>query len=594
MKTPTNLSIHVRKNFIELLWDNTGAEYVLTRYKTSIKNSPEVLTKIIKDNAVRIKYIDDRILARGQTYFYTVSAKNDHKFGQAKPFKVIFQPNAPLAIRAVRIEALSQRSIAIDWSDYLEDNSDIGRYDVFIENKSFRNIANLLPKLSINTPQKSCVFQLEIPEPALYCAVVPVSVDEKRVSGVIPTQIDNPWKDLVGRSSSLSFSLSPGSQYENQKIVVDISLGEPDSTYHILIDEILVAQSIMTDGSGNGRATVVVPSGVGPGRHDITVDNQSGSVLTNQNYFLVPYRLSPTENDDVDSVLNTDITSGYDATYIDKIRFESTNASSDTVAFRFRKNFDPVSLRIRVCDMLALLYTGALKTQHGDVAALANIPVAVLPAFSYPPFLYNQADGSINFIGLVQQTRFETAEDWVNHMNGFHSYHDGLPRVIKSLAEFDPTTQKFNHAIIDVGSSYEGNFTLSPGRAYFVEVREPVTNYCISGDGFVTFAYLPMPSMLEGGINPVVLVAKSTFTDAQGWADDINAQHFAATNSTRVVTSITPWKPDTQNYGISMIDIGNQYEGNFTLTAGHGYLVELKQTVSSYILTGDKLTEAVC
>jgi hypothetical protein len=96
------------------------------------------------------------------------------------------------------------------------------------------------------------------------------------------------------------------------------------------------------------------------------------------------------------------------------------------------------------------------------------------------------------------------------------------------------------------------------------------------------------------GLHAVVLVATGSYTDAAGWANDINAQHALVAVEQRVVTSISQWLPQQQQYGEALIDTGISYEGNFNLVTGRGYIVELKEPVNNFILTGTDPTISTC
>lgn len=592
----TNLSACALKNCIQLRWDNSAIpKYEITRYLDSIETPTETVKKITCpqiDQGNKYCYEDNTGLIRGRVYYYMVSSPEIPY--SSKPIRVRYQPNAPMPINSVSLVSLSHRSIGISWTDYTGDqNTDVMRYEVYIESKNFRNINEKKLKITVSGKQKSTIYTFEHPEKELYVAVVPVAWNESKVLGVIPSVISEPWKNIRTRST-VTFSISPISQEEDLELVIDLSYGVQNSEYNVIIGNAIVQTGIFTDTNGNGRATVQVPHGIGPGRHTIQVDDGAGSTASSSNILLVPLHLSPIPDDIVQGVPNIDIIDGFDKSIVDRIRFSSSTLPEDTLSFRFKPGSTPEDLRLDICNMLAHLLTGAITNENGDVPIHVNIPVRMLPSFSYPPFIFHPSNGSLNLFGIVQQTKFVTAYDWARHINEFHSYVGGMNRAVSAIIEFNSESQSFGNALVDSGDQYQGDFELVLGNSYFIEVKEPINQYCISADGLVSFAYMPITSTPNGSLNFIVLVADGHFSDASAWADSINQQHFTATAFPRVVTSITEWTAETQHYGTSMIDTGTSYENNFALIEGKGYIVEVKQTVNNVILIGDALTTNLC
>lgn len=595
MRIPTNLSIYAHKNHIELQWDapnNPGFKYEIVRYAGSFDQPSE--TVILETDAIvtlkKISFIDDYDLEKGQTYYYTVCYSDSADVSCIKKsIRIQFHPSTPISITCVKLIALSDLELSINWLEYDGDQkSDVAYYEVFVELFNFHNVSDLTPKLIIN--KKICAYKLLRPESCLYVAVVPVGINKQKILGVTPTEIKDLWSTVKDRSPDLFFSILPAMQFEKEEMLIQLSFGEPNSLYHIIIGDVIASKTLSTNNYGHGRVTIEVPLGVGPGRHSIILDNGFGSKIMREDVFLVPIRLSPTLSDTIDNVPDVNIVSGFDTSIVDKIRF----TQDDSVSFRFRKGKSPEDLKLNICKLLATLFTGALISTSGQNSLQINVPIRTLPSFSYPPFLHNAYVGSLNLFGLVQNTKFKTVGDWLEHINEFHEYFDGMPKVVRSISEFNPETQQFGLAVIDTGPTYEGDYELTPGRSYLIEVKEPINNYCIAADGFVEFAYLPLFSTSSGSLNSIVIVADGRFDNAESWATEINMRHFETTEFDRVVSSVTPWSADQQVYGEALIDIGSRYEGNFGLVRGKGYIVEVKQAVSNFVLTGESLAEEVC
>lgn len=573
-----NLSINIRKNHIELQWNaQSGGSYKIIRYTGSSNEASQIISAIINLNSENNQTIfkDNRSLKRGTTYHYSI-------FGLDSPFRsqksIKFYSPAPMPVTDIKTVVLSNQEIAISWESY-KDTTDIARYDLYVENQMFKNISEKTIKSS--TKQKSITYTLSHPEKNLFIAIVPVGPDEKKILTVNPVIIKDPWKSIISKDLSVVFFISPIAQNKNQLLTIDLSNGSPISSYNIIIDSTLVNEKILTDDNGHGKTTFLIPDSIGPGRHSITLDDGLGSFISSEHIFLVPIRLSP-----ITDVINLN-TDHFDTTIVDRVKFENEN-----VTFRFKRDTSPEALNLHKCSLLTHFNSGAITTNTVLNKANLNIPVNILPSFTYPPFIYTDA-GSLNLFGLVQATQFQTALDWANHINEFHEYFDGNPRVVKSIVEFDANIQKFTKALIDTGFGFHGDYDLTPGLSYMIEVRDPVTNYSISANGLMSMDYT-LKATPFSSLNYIVLVANGTFPDAESWASEINDQHELATGFSRVVLSISAWSASDQNYGVALIDAGFRYEGNFILTHGQGYIIEVKETVSNLMLTGDALTNNPC
>lgn len=577
VKVPNNFSARAYENYIELRWDrpnNDGYPYEIVRFQNSIDSPSEVLRFNIpvQSSEQKVSFIDNRFLERGQTYLYTVCLLDPGILhGKKKPVRVYYQPNAPAPILEIKLTEFESNHLGIDWNDY---QGVAEEFEIYVETKYFKNIANKTPKKIASA--KSCVYSIGRPEPDLYVAVVP-SLLGRKILSVNPTSIRCQWKHIVLRDPSITIEFSPIAQYEEGYIDIAISYAVPESVYHFRIGDTVASETLVTDENGNGKSTITVPFGVGAGRHQIIADNGSGSSVSS--VMLVPVRLSPIL-DDIVNFSDADITEGFNTNIIDKIQFERNNV----VNFLFNKNFD---FNLETCSLNANSLSGAIMFESGLSNLHVNIPVRNLPTFSYPPFAFDMDSGSLNLFGLVQKTKFIMMSDWVEHINNSHKNSGGVERVIRAAVKLNE--EKYGEAMVDSGQSYEGDFQLAPGFSYMLEVREPINEYCISADGMTTLQY---PSMNKLGA--FVLVANGTFHDAESWADEINRQHEEISGFERVVASITPWNTAEQQYGHAMIDTGASYEGNFILVNGKGYIIETKEQVSNFILSGQPIPTENC
>lgn len=598
MRTPTNIRPTAYDDRIEIEWDRPPThhfEYEIIRYQdhpsldaTSILKT----TLSLEASGLRVKYVDSEDLESGAVYFYTICYLDPGKLlFPLKSVRVRYAPAPPAPLIQPSVSPMSNRRIAISWQDYTGDlETEVDAYEVYVEAHNFFNVAGKTAALIAHN--KSCIYELPGAVDRLFIAVVPVNKYGQKVLSVNTTMVIDPWKDVLTRSF-VNFSLSPVSQFEHEELIVEIVNGEPFSSYSILVGDHLLPNKVHTDLNGSGKLKTQVPP-VGPGRHGIHLDNGAGSTTTSDNYFLVPVKLSPIENDVVPVAVGTDLHSGFDTSIIDRVRFSTQNQAGDTVSFRFKKGKTLLDLKLNICNILTQFKKGAISTSDGDLSARTNVFTRLLPSFSYPPFVFNPSTGSLNLFGIVQTPGFSTAHEWAIQINELHEYEGGLSRVITSISRFDIESQKFGEALVDTGSSYEGDFSVGPGESFLVEVKEPINNYAISGDGLSTFSYLPLMNAPVGGLHAIVLVADGSYTGAADWANDINTQHELVSLEPRVVTSITRWSSSSQSYGLSLVDTGTGYEGNFNLVPGQGYIVELKEPVSNYVLSGTALTEDHC
>lgn len=582
---------------ILLEWDAAklpNATYRITRLLADTESPAEVLETTVRQSELtrtknRLAFTDSRNIKRNAQYFYSVTIGTTKK----NKFTLVFhQQTAPQSLVDLKIDRMSRGSISIDWRGYEEEG--ISRFHVYVEQQYFNNISNLQPVASLSASIRTYVHRFQRPAEQAFVAVVPESLDEKKSLTINPKIVIDPYTDVLSRSPFIAFSISPLAGDPGANIIIDLIEGELDSSYAVFIGDHQCQDRLITDGIGSGRVISLIPEGIKAGRYSVTLDNGQGSVVSTSNYFLVPVRLSPDENDFIDTEENATIIAGFNTEIIDRVRFRSVNTESDTVAFKFSPGSDLASLNLDPCACKAMLETAAFDLLSGNTDVTANIPIRVLPSFVYPPFIYNSLTGSLNLTGLVQKTLFSTVKDWAEQVNEYHVLRGGIERVITSIIEFDVPSQTFGNALIDTGSSYENDYPVAAGKSYWVEVKEPVSDYCVSADGFNEFEY-SLSTQSGGAINNLILVATSPFTDAEGWADHINNQHVLGGGlSPRVVNAIVPWDSQNQLIGEGLVDTGLRYEGNFTLEEGKGYLVEVKESISAYIITGQPLTTDFC